>query len=144
MMTPMEKPLLNDPENYPDEKVLETVLKTSYTAYQTLLKQITGESYGFINQWRYYRDGGAWLCKVVHKKKTVFWLSVWDGFFKTTFYFTEKNGAGIATLDVKQELKDKFEQHRLIGKLKPLTIFIHSEDQLNDLLVLAEYKMKIK
>ena len=140
----MEKPLLNDQEQYPDEKVLETVLKTSYPAYQTLLTKITGEAYGLIPQWRYYRDGGAWLCKVASKKKTIFWLSVWDGFFKTTFYFTEKTGAGIGSLDVKQELKDNYEQHRLIGKLKPLTLFIHGEDQLMDLLVLAEYKMKIK
>ena len=140
----MAKPLLNDREQYPDEQVLESVLKTSFPAYQTLIEQITGESYGFIHQWRYYRDGGAWLCNVAHKKKTVFWLSAWDGFFKTTFYFTEKTGAGIASLEVKQELKDTFKENRLIGKLKPLTVFIHNEDELNDLLILAEYKMKIK
>ncbi|PKP08994.1 MAG: hypothetical protein CVU09_13085 [Bacteroidetes bacterium HGW-Bacteroidetes-4] len=37
-------------------------------------------------QWRYYNDGKAWLCKVSYKKKTVFWLSVWEAYFKVAFY----------------------------------------------------------
>ena len=33
-------------------------------------------------EWRYDNDGNAWLGKVVRKKKTVCWVSVWDRFFK--------------------------------------------------------------
>ena len=51
-------------------------------------------------EWRYYNDGKAWLCKVVNKKKTVFWLSIWEHYFKTSFYFTEKHLESIDALNI--------------------------------------------
>jgi hypothetical protein len=140
----MEKPLLKDPDIFPDEIVLKGVLKSSYPVYQTFMTTVTGEPFDLVPQWRFYKDGGAWLCKVAFKKKTVFWLSIWDGFFKTTFYFTEKNGAGIAELNVDQKLKDIFNAGKWIGKLKPLTVSFEHADQIDDLLRIVDYKKRIK
>lgn len=53
-----------------------------------------------INQLWAISDGKAWLCKVVFKKKTGFWLSVWDGFFKAGFYFVERHCPGIHELEI--------------------------------------------
>jgi hypothetical protein len=136
----MEKPLLKDPDTFPDENVLKGVLKSSYPVYQTFMTTVTGEPFDLEPHWRFYKDGGAWLCKVAFKKKTIFWLSIWDGFFKTTFYFTEKNGAGIAELNVDQKLKDIFNTGKWIGKLKPLTVNIEHADQINDVLKIVDYK----
>jgi hypothetical protein len=140
----MEKPLLKDPDIFPDEIVLKGVLKSSYPVYQTFMTTVTGEPFDLVPQWRFYKDGGAWLCKVAFKKKTVFWLSIWDGFFKTTFYFTEKTGAGIAELNVDQKLKDIFNAGKWIGKLKPLTVSFEHADQIDDLLRIVDYKKRIK
>jgi hypothetical protein len=140
----MEKPLLNDPDTFPDETVLKSVLKTSFPAFSDLMQKVAEEPFEFSHQWRYYKDGGAWLCKVSHKKKTIFWLSAWEGYFKTTFYFTEKNGGGIDDLSIDQNLKEVFTTSKWIGKLKPLTVTVDQSDRLKNVLQIAGYKKHIK
>ncbi len=140
----MELPLLNDPDLYPSDKVLEETLIGSYPAFLELRSTCTPEPPGLSFEWKYYKDGHAWLCKVVHRKKTVFWLSVWNGYFKTTFYFTEKTGSGIAQLEIDASLKKSFKENKHIGKLIPLTIQILDRSPLKDLLLVIDYKMKQK
>jgi hypothetical protein len=140
----VEKPLLNDPDTYPDEHVLKGVLKPSYPAYAELMNKVAAQPFEFSPHWRFYKDGAAWLCKVTYKKKTIFWLSVWDACFKTTFYFTEKNGQGIAQLHIDLALKEAFISSKWIGKLKPLTLRIEQTEQVKDVLEIAAYKKHIK
>jgi hypothetical protein len=140
----MEKPILNDPEIFPAGEVLKNALGKCYPVFELLVNKLTREPFGLVPEWRYYKDGHAWLCKVVHQKKTIFWLSVWEGYFKTTFYFTEKTGAGIAGLDIMDEIKDTFSQNKHIGKLIPLTLSMRASEQIDDLLRIVGYKMSLK
>jgi len=66
----MELPFLKDPEIYPSDDVLKNVLGTSYPAFEELTGKIKDTEYALEPEWRYYKDGKAWLCKVCHKKKT--------------------------------------------------------------------------
>ena len=140
----MEKPLLNNPEIFPDNEVIKDTLKQSYKAFEMLMSTIAKPDYALIPEWRYYKDGKAWLCKVCVKKKTIFWLSVWDGHFKIGFYFTERFVSGILNLDIAQSIKDDFSSIMPIGKLKPLAISVFREDQIKDVLTVAEFKKNSK
>ena len=140
----METLLLRDPQISPEKEVLEKALGEGFMVFDELVKKITGEPFGLETDWNYYKDGKAWLCKVRYKKKTIFWLSVWDNFFKTTFYFTEKTGAGIANLEIDEELKESFKNSRNIGRLIPLTISMKSMEQIGDLIKILQYKKSIK
>ena len=140
----MEAPLLKDPAVSPTKKVLETVLGKSYPAYEELMNAIESESYDLTPQWNYYNDGKAWLCKVQFKKKTIFWLSIWDKYFKMGFYFTEKNCKGIFELDIDDSIKKEFKANKPIGKLLPLGFSINKKSQLKDALKIVEYKKNLK
>lgn len=140
----METPLLKDQQIFPVKEVLEGTLGNSYPVYEELMYLITNTKYGLVPEWNYYKDGKAWLCKVCYKTKTVFWLSVWDGFFKTGFYFTEKTGPGIAGLDIDENLKESFISSKPIGKLIPLALSMRKKEQLKDLLTIIEYKKSLK
>jgi hypothetical protein len=140
----MDSMLLREPELFPSEEVLRTALAAGYPAWNALSEMITGISYGLQPEWRYYNDGKAWLCKVCCKKKTVFWLSVWEGYFKTTFYFTAKSATGIRELNIAEDIKEDFFRSQPIGKLLPLTMNISSGEQLNDLLEIINYKKNLK
>lgn len=140
----METIQLKDKQVFPDEKVLTSVLGESYSAYAGLMKTVTGDEFGLSPQWNYYNDGKAWLCKTVFKKKTVFWLSVWEGYFKVAFYFTERNCDAIGGLDIAPEIKQSFMSADHIGKLIPLAVSVRSRDQLPDLLTIIAYKKGLK
>ena len=96
--------LLRNPEPEPGDRLFSDILSEQlYQTYEELLKMVS--EMGLSHEWRYYNDGKAWLCKITHKKKTVAWLSLWENTFKTGFYFTEKTGAGIISLDIDNKIK---------------------------------------
>lgn len=140
----METIQLKDPQILPTGEVLAGVLGESYPVFDELMKTITDPAFGLVVDWHYYNDGKAWLCKVVHKKKTVFWLSAWEGHFKTTFYFTEKNCSGILEMSINENIKKEFSECKPIGKLLPLTFEMKQKEQLPDLLKIIEYKKGLK
>ncbi|HBL77321.1 MAG: hypothetical protein A2W90_21880 [Bacteroidetes bacterium GWF2_42_66] len=140
----MEGPLLKEQSVFPSEEILGNVLGDSFPVFTELMESVTKSACGLTSQWNYYNDGKAWLCKMQYKKKTVFWLSVWDGFFKTAFYFTEKTGAGLMELDIKESLKQSFNSAKSFGKLIPLVFTMRTKDQLEDLLKVIEYKKSLK
>ncbi len=140
----MEAPLLRDPDIFPANEVLKEILADSYTVYEELIEAVKSPGYELTPGWNYYKDGKAWLCKVSFKKKTIFWLSVWDKYFKTTFYFTDKNKAGISDLDIGKDIKDSFYSGRYFGKFLALTISFNRIEQINDFLKIVSYKKSLK
>lgn len=135
--------LLTDPNIEPGHEILAAALKERKEVNFTLENKLK-ESFDLEYQWRYYNDGKAWLCKVVKKKKTIFWLSVWEDCFKITFYFTEKTQSGIFDLPVGQNIKDLLSEVKHIGKLVPLILEIKNEHLLADLYEIIKYKINIK
>ena len=139
-----EKILLRDKEIEPSNEVLENVLgKELFNIYQEIIK-IFADEFSLEPQWQFYKDGNAWLCKVVDKKKTILWLSVWENYIKTGFYFTEKTGTGVLGLDIDNQIKEVFEVAKPIGKLIPLIIDINQQKQIKDLKEVVKYKKGLK
>ena len=137
----MGKKLLQDPEIFPSKEVLENALGKVYNILEELETKLTQPEYALVFHWKYYRDGKAWLCKVVHKKKTIFWLSVWEGYFKTGFYFLERHLEGIAALDIDE---NSFTMVKDCGKMIPVIFNINKKKQIPALLKMVEYKKTAK
>ena len=140
-MSDINRQLLNDPSIEPTSEVLKDVLQESYSTYKKLSETLTSDLYCITMDWKYYKDSKSWLCKVAFKKKTLFWLSVWNGYFKTSFFFLERHLEGITKLDINEE---SFVFAKEWGKMFPVIFTIHEEDQISDLLKMIEYKRKLK
>ena len=136
--------LLRDADIFPSDKILEDALGEGFNVLVSFLEAVTNKEYSLIIEWRYYNDGKAWLGKAVYKKKTIFWLSVWEGFFKTSFFFTEKHLEAIAKLDISETMKDEFAKAKTIGKLIPMIFDVNKENQLGDLLTAVRFKKSLK
>lgn len=136
--------LLRDADIFPSNKILEDALGEGFYVLVSFLETITNNEYALTLEWRYYNDGKAWLGKAVYKKKTIFWLSVWEGFFKTSFFFTEKHLQAIAELDISETIKDEFAKAKTIGKLIPMIFDVNKENQLGDLLTVVWFKKSLK
>ena len=137
----METHLLRDPEIFPSMEVLRNALGKVYDVLEELQTQLTQDTYALTFDWHYYNDGKSWLCKVSHKKKTVFWLSVWEGFVQTGFFFLERHLEGLAALNIDE---NGFTMEKPCGKMLPLVFRIHQHEQIADLLKVVEFKKKAK
>ena len=141
----METQLLKNPDIVPSDDVLKNVLGNNvYEIFESYINTITGAEYGLIFEWKYYNDGKSWLCKIIHKKKTVHWLSAWEGCFKIAFYFTEKHLERIAALDISEKIKEDFCKTKPAGRLLPMLFTINQKEQLDDLLKVVTFKKSLK
>ena len=96
------KPCLNDKDEYPDDEVLSRCLGKVKPAWDSFVALLDENYPSFSAEWRYYKDGNNWLCKVAKKKKTVCWVSVWINAFKATFYFPDRAEDPIVTSKLKE------------------------------------------
>lgn len=117
-----EQPILNDPNTYPTDSVIEECLGNRKKLWDSFFEYIHEERPDFSEEWRYYNDGKSWLLKVVRKSKTVFWTSLIKKTFCITFYFTDKFEEDIESSTISDELKTQFKNGKRYGKLRGLTI----------------------
>ncbi|WP_419869833.1 DUF3788 family protein [Chryseobacterium sp. CT-SW4] len=131
--------LLRDPDLKPSDALFSSILPNPlYHILQEVQKHI--EQTGLMLEWRFYKDGKAWLGKAVHQKKTVFWLSLWEDCIKTSFYFTEKTRPGVFMLNISQNLISGFRLAAPSGKLISLIIDLREDKDLQDFKTVMSYK----
>ena len=133
---------LRDEAIYPDNDVLRAVLGKSFEAYLSLLDLYKKND--LVNEWRYYKDGKAWLGKVQKKKKTIVWMSVWKGYTQAAIYFPLRLLDDILALDISEGQKEKIMQTKSVGKSKPCIFDIRVQSDLVDLEKVIQFKINIK
>lgn len=133
---------LKNKEIFPSEEVLENVLGESFAAFKCLNNAFL--SHEIIPEWNYYRDGNVWLCKLLFKKKNLGWISVCDGCFNITCYFTEKHIEKIECSAISQSTKETFYSAKSHGRLIPMTIPVHNNQLPEDVLIMLLFKKGLK
>ncbi len=140
----METQLLKNMEIFPSGTVLKEIMGDNYPVFEYFSGILSSLPLALTLEWHYYNDGKAWLGKVLNKKKTVCWLSVWEGYFKVSFFFTAKHLEGIAALNIEESIKEDFCRNKPIGKLMPMIFKIDNAQQISELLKVIEFKKNLK
>ena len=133
---------LTDESTFPDEGVLKKVLGRSFNAYLELLKLFTDNELTY--EWRYYKDGKAWLCKVQKKKRTIVWMSAWKGYMQATVYFPLRFLEDISKLKITEDSKNKILKTKNVGKSKPCIFEIRNKKAIKDLEKIMNFKIMTK
>ncbi|MCW5518783.1 DUF3788 family protein [Aureitalea sp. L0-47] len=133
---------LKDESTYPDKSVLTSVLGESLEVYEELLGLF--EKNNLDHEWRYYKDGGAWLCKVQKKKKIIVWMSIWKEFIQAVIYLPLRLLDEILDLDIQDDLKTKITETKNVGKSKPCIFEIRDKSLLSDFEKVILFKLKSK
>lgn len=146
-----KKQMLLDPGIKPTEEIIAEALGVTNAIYVQWIEQLKHRQVTLM-EWRYYHDAKSWLSKGEYHWKSVrgkdrvtpnFWLSIWDGFFKVTFFFSEKTMYQILALPLSPEAKEMIQNTQLSGKkTKYLAISfdVKSKEQLQDLYILTEFR----
>lgn len=134
------KQILRNPEQIPSEELFKELLNQPLFQTFNEIQKIIAD-FGLSAEWRYYNDGKSWLYKVTFKKNTIVWISLWEQFFKASFYFTEKTRNGIENLNIDNTIKTSFSKEKPMGKLIPLILTIQNVDELDNFKKITEYKL---
>ncbi len=136
----MDKPVLTDPSLSPTEEVLSSHLRRAKPSFVSLFDFNHANFPDFVERWKYYNDGKSWLLNVSRKKKTLFWLSVKDGSFRTTFYLSPKASQRVPACKIPEEFKARFKESE--GKtFRGLTVEIKTKKDVEVYKELLALKM---
>ena len=148
-MTRMQ--LLRDPDVEPTDDVIAKGLGASSSVYAEFIEGL--KDYGVsLMDWRFYNDGKAWLSKGeykwttprgANKVKPIFWLSIWEGFFKVSFFFSADVQDELQNLPISRETKEIIKTAKPMGKtmrFMPVVIDVETEQQLADVYHLAQFR----
>jgi len=133
------KPEFRDAQVSPDTENLRATLQASFAAYERLVDYIA--AHGLELGWKYYKDGSAWLCRIVKKKNTIAWLSAWRGYFMATVYISQKYAVELASVPVAPDTMRAMTAAGEGRKNIPCTFTIRTPQDLSELYAVMEFKM---
>jgi len=143
--------LLRDPEIQPTDEIIAEGLGAAYKVYTKFVKELEHCDISFMD-WRFYNDGKSWLSKGeykwitsrgTNKVKPIFWLSIWNGFFRVAFFFSFDIKNELLELPISQNAKELIGNAEPMGKTMrflPIVFDVSSEEQLNDLYILSKFR----
>ncbi|MGE5398753.1 MAG: DUF3788 family protein [Ignavibacteriales bacterium] len=140
----MEAPVLTDQNVFPTEEIIFSHIGKSSALWNLVFEHIHKTYPGFEEHWRYYNDGKSWLLKVTQKTKTIFWLSVSEGAFRMTFYFTARAEEAILKSSISGELKKMFTEGKSYNKIRGITIVFKRKKDVEDAKALIQIKLSVK
>lgn len=145
--------LMRSKDIHPSDENIAECLGSANKAYKLFTHQLL--NYEIDIQWRYYTDGNAWLAKGLYrwtgvrggkKELTVFWLSIWEGFFKVTVYVPEKYRNEALKMPLDDELLKQINDTSQMGKLKyfPIVFDLRTDDLLESVFTVIDFKKSIR
>ena len=143
-MSEKEVHILSNKEIIPTDDYIFSILGSKKEFWQSIITFATENYKDTSGTWNYYNDGKQWLFKMVQKKKTIFWASIWQDTFRITFYFGDKAESVIETSDLPPAIKDGFKKAKKYGAIRPVTIKVFEHSDVENVLKLIVIKNKIK
>jgi hypothetical protein len=140
----MDTPVLTDKGQFPTDAVVTSHLGKSKALWVAFFDHLHAVHADVLEEWRYYADGKSWLLKLTRKSKTVCWISVVEGAFRITFYFTDKAAPAIAASAIAAALKEQFTTGQAYGKVRGLTIVPKRARDIDDAKALIALKLTLK
>ena len=147
----MAEQLLRNADIEPTAEIIAAGLGAAYNVYTAFIKRLKEYDVSLMD-WRYYNDGKAWLSKGeykwttargTNKVKPLFWLSVWEGFFRVSFFFSEKAQSELLELPISKNTQNLITNAEIGGKtMKHFSaIFdVSDEKQLDDIFVIMNFR----
>lgn len=146
-----EQPVLRDPTIVPTDEVIAAGLGTANRVYTKFIEELKKYDISLM-EWRYYNDGKAWLSKGeykwttsrgTNKVKSIFWISIWSGFFKVSFLFNERARDELLGLSISEETKKMIKNIKPNGnKIKFLSVVfnVDNTNQFYDIFELSKFR----
>lgn len=143
-MEEVAKLALSDKEIKPTDDHIFSIMGDKKALWIELMDYLDKSGRGFTGQWNWYNDGKQWLYKMTLKKQTVFWSALYSDTFRITFYFGAKAESAILASDIPDNLKDEFMTGQRFGKIRAISLKIHSSEDVAAVKKVVDVKLKIR
>lgn len=140
----MNNPLLSDPKQFPDDKLLARLLGKAFPAWSAFQAMLRNSDPRLAGEWRFYNDGKSWLFKVSRQATTTCWVAVWDKYFTVAFYLNTRAEELVRDSSLDNALKQGFLHPGQTNKFRSIRVEVRKKSDLNAVEELLEIKRKVK
>lgn len=144
VMADTEKVLFTDRDVPPTDESIFKHIGSKKKFWISIMTFISDNYKDMQGSWKYYNDGKRWLFRMVQKKKTIFWSSVFEGAFRITFYFGGKAEPVITASDLPDEAKSQFLTGPRYGQIRAISMFVSTAEDVVTVEKLVKIKSKLK
>jgi hypothetical protein len=143
-MSDPEKGVLSDKCIIPTEDLIFSIIGDQKFLWKELMDHVQEKYQGSSGEWNYYKDGKRWLFKLVRKKKTIFWINILENRFRVTFWLSDKAVPLINDSDLPEKIRDEFSLAKKYGAIRPVSIEMNDDSDLDNVFKLIIIKQRIK
>lgn len=140
----MEPLVLTDPNVQPTDELIASIIGENTVYWQQLIDYLYDNHTDISEQWRYYTDGKSWLYRTLRKKKTIYWAGIQKDTFRVSFLFPEKAERLIGESDLNESIKEEYRTAKRNSFGRAITVVVHSREDVEQVVKLAELRMQIK
>ena len=138
----MEKLVFIEKSIMPNDDLIIAVMKNSYSLYVEIFYYLKTKSSNIHTEWKYYGKKNGWLLKHFDDKRNIFFLVIFEEFFKVSFTFGDKVVSEILGSDnVSNSVKKCFENSKKYIEGTTILYEVKSKSDVDNVNQLIRFKM---
>lgn len=129
-------------ETMPDEEMINEALGPNYAHLQAIRRFIAEEIGDTSEEWKYYGKKLGWTLKKFYKKRNLFFIGIYRGYFKLALVFGERAAKNVFDSSIAAELKKELAEARKYAEGRGLSIKVDNGACLDDIKELIRIKVR--
>ncbi len=128
-------------ETMPDEGMIQDTLGFNYSHLEYIRQYIDAEIGVTKEEWKFYGKKLGWTLKKFYKKRNLFFISMYEGYFKISFVFGEKAFNKVLDSSIAETLKKELAEARKYAEGRGLSIKVDDATYLDDIKKFIQIKI---
>ena len=129
-------------DSLPTEAEVAKTLGANYTHLENIRKYIL-ESFGdTVEEWKFYGEKHGWTLKNFYKKRNLYFIGIYPGYFRIAFIFGDRAAEKVAASDISPGFKEELANAKKYAEGRGLYIKVDSPELIEDLRQLIRIKIE--
>jgi hypothetical protein len=136
-----EEKVFTAKDTTPDEEMVRKALGSSYE-YLENIRQFVNEEIGeTVEEWKFYGKKLGWTLKKFFKKRNLFFIGMYPGYFRISMVFGERAVNNVFCSDIAAALKKNLSEARKYAEGRGISIKVDNAACLEDIKELIRIKV---
>jgi hypothetical protein len=137
----MSENVFKSKETKPDEEMIRGTLGANYAQLENLRQFLKDEIGETTEEWKYYGQKLGWTLKTFLKKRNLFFIGMYEGYFNIAFVFGDKAVNRVLDSEIDPSLKKELAEARKYAEGRGISIKVDNPDCLDDIEELIRIKV---